>query len=129
MMNVYEDASKITQEALDNAMKSASVVTKGFQQIAAETTDFTKRAYEQQAEMLEKLFRTKTLDKGIELQADYAKTAYQSWVSQATRMGEIYADLAKQAYKPFEQTALTATDAGSRAAKQVSQSAEKKAAA
>ncbi|WP_341482696.1 phasin family protein [Aurantimonas marianensis] len=128
-MNVYEDASKITQEALDNAMKSASVVTKGFQQIAAETTDFTKRAYEQQAEMLEKLFRTKTLDKGIELQADYAKTAYQSWVSQATRMGEIYADLAKQAYKPFEQTALTATDAGSRAAKQVSQSAEKKAAA
>lgn len=128
-MNVYEDASKITQEAMDNAMKSASVVTKGLQQIAAETTDFTKRAYEQQAEMLEKLFRTKTLDKGIELQTDYAKAAYQSWVSQATRMGEIYADLAKQAYKPFEQTALTATDAGSRAAKQVSQSAEKKAAA
>ena len=128
-MNVYEDASKITQEAMDNAVKSASVVTKGFQQIAAETSEFTKRAYEQQAEMLEKLFKTKTLDKGIELQTDYAKTAYQSWVSQATRMGEIYADLAKQAYKPFEQTALTAADTGSRTAKQAAQSVEKKAAA
>ncbi|WP_206455977.1 phasin family protein [Aurantimonas marina] len=128
-MNVYEDASKITQEAVDNAIKSASAVTKGFQQIAAETNDFTKRSYEQQAEMLEKLFKIKTLDKGIELQTDYAKIAYQSWVSQATRMGEIYADIAKQAYKPFEQTAMNATDAGSRTAKLAAQPVEKKAAA
>ncbi len=44
----------------------------------------------------------KSLEKAIEIQTDYAKSAYEGFVSQATKMGELYADLAKEAYKPFE---------------------------
>jgi hypothetical protein len=42
----------------------------------------------------------------MELQADYMKTAYESFVAQSTKMSELYADLAKEAYKPYE-TAVT----------------------
>ena len=37
-----------------------------------------------------------------EIQADYAKTAYEGFVAQATKIGELYVDLAKETYKPFE---------------------------
>ena len=45
---------------------------------------------------------TARLEKAIEIQTAYAKTAYEGFVAQATKMGELYADLAKESYKPFE---------------------------
>ena len=42
------------------------------------------------------------LEKAIEIQSEYAKSAYEGFVAGATRIGELYADLAKETYKPFE---------------------------
>lgn len=124
-MNIYEDATKLSQQTMDNTLKSVSVMTKGLQQIATETSEYAKRAYEQQSSMFEKLASAKTLDKSIEVQTAYAKSAYQEWVSQATRMGEIYTDLAKEAYKPFEGTMAIAGAMGEKVAKETVVNAEK----
>ena len=51
---------------------------------------------------IEKLFGVKSLDKAIEVQTEYAKTAYEGFVAKASKIGELYADLAKETYKPFE---------------------------
>ena len=110
-MNMYENTGKLTKEAMDNALASFAAMTKGFQQISAETADFTKRSYEQQTTMMEKLLQAKTLDKTVEVQSEFAKTAYEAWVAQMTRMGDIYAGIAKETYKPFEQTASSASTA------------------
>jgi hypothetical protein len=48
------------------------------------------------------LFGVKSLDKAIEVQTEYAKTAYEGFVAKASKIGELYADLAKETYKPFE---------------------------
>jgi hypothetical protein len=44
----------------------------------------------------------KSVDKAIEVQTEYAKTAYEGFVAKASKIGELYADLAKETYKPFE---------------------------
>ena len=36
------------------------------------------------------------------MQTSYARSAYENFVSETTRLGEMYADLAKSAYKPYE---------------------------
>ena len=135
-MNMYEDTGKMTKEAMDNALKSFAAVTKGFQQITAETTDFTKRSYEQQTAMVEKLFQAKTLDKTMAVQSEYAKSAYEAWVAQMTKLGDIYSDIAKQSYRPLEETAAAASgkltlvaEKSASAAKETASSAEKKVAA
>ena len=74
---------------------------KGAQAIAVEVTDYSKKSFED-GTVLEKLFGVKSLEKAIEMQTDYAKTAYEGFVAQATKMGEIYTGLAKEAYKPYE---------------------------
>ena len=51
----------------------------------------------------------KSLDKAFEVQSDYAKTSYEGFVAQATKMGELYTDLAKEAYKPFEDAVAKAS--------------------
>ncbi|MBS0529826.1 MAG: phasin family protein, partial [Proteobacteria bacterium] len=50
----------------------------------------------------EKLAGVKSLDKALEVQTEYAKSAYETFVAESQKIGELYADLAKQAYKPLE---------------------------
>ncbi len=102
MIQNFETIQKQGQESLDVAMKSVNAMTKGFQDIAKETADFSKKQFETSAAAAEKLMATKSMEKALEVQADYVKTSYEAFVAQATRMGEIYADMAKQAYKPYE---------------------------
>ena len=44
----------------------------------------------------------KTLDKAVELNTEFAKSAYEGFVAQATKISNIYADFAKEAMKPVE---------------------------
>lgn len=102
MFQNFDEIQKLNKDNLDNAMKSFNTLSKNVQAIAVEVADYSKKSFEQSTATLEKLFGAKTLDKAIEIQSDYVKTAYEGFVSQATKMGEMYADLAKEAYKPYE---------------------------
>jgi hypothetical protein len=105
MLNNFETIQKQGQENFDLAVKSINAVTKGFQEIAKETADFSKKQFETSSAIAEKLLATKSIEKAVEVQADFAKSSYESFVSQATKIGELYAGIAKEAYKPFESIA------------------------
>jgi hypothetical protein len=102
MMNSFEDANKAGKDMMENGMKAASAVAKGMQGIAAEATDFSKKSFEDGTKVLEKIMAVKSLDKAFEIQTEYAKSAYEAFVAQATKIGELYTAVAKDAYKPFE---------------------------
>src|SRR5262249_53487437 len=102
MVKNFEDIQQVGKDNMDSALKSWGVLSKGSQAIAVEVADYSKKAFEDSTAALEKLFGVKSLDKAIEVQTEYAKTAYEGFVAEATKLGELYADLAKEAYKPFE---------------------------
>ena len=102
MIKNFEDVQKMNKDNMDATMKSFGALSKATQAIAAELTDYSKKSFEDGTKVMEKLLGAKSLDKAIEIQTDYAKTAYEGFVAQATKIGELYADLAKEAYKPFE---------------------------
>ena len=43
----------------------------------------------------------KSFEKAIEIQTEFAKTAYETFVSESQKIATVYGDLAKQSYKPF----------------------------
>jgi phasin family protein len=77
-------------------------VSKGAQAIAAEATDYSRKSLENGSAALEKLFAARSLDKAVEVQTDFARSAYESFVAEATKLTELYADMARDAFKPFE---------------------------
>jgi hypothetical protein len=109
MTQSFEDVSKAGKEFMDTGLTSFATLSKHLQTITAEATEYSKKAFESGSATAEKLVSANSLDKALEIQTDYAKQAYQSFVSQATRMGELYAELAKDAYKPFESVVAKAT--------------------
>jgi hypothetical protein len=102
MMQQFEAIQKASKEQIDSTLKAFGTTSKSVQAIAVEATDYAKKSYEQSAAAFEKLSAVKTLDKAIEIQSDFAKTAFEGAVAQATKIGELYSSLLKDMYKPFE---------------------------
>jgi hypothetical protein len=102
MLKNVDEMQKFGRDNVEATMKSLGVASKGLQAIAAEVTNYSKKSFEDGTAAVERLLGAKTLEKAIEIQSEYVKTAYEGFVTQATKMGELYADVAKEAYKPFE---------------------------
>jgi hypothetical protein len=102
MAKTIDDMQQFGKDNMDATMKSFGALSKSFQAIAVEVADYSKKVFEQGTAATEKLIGAKSLEKAIEVQTDYAKSAYEGFVAEATKLGELYADLAKEAYKPFE---------------------------
>jgi hypothetical protein len=107
----FDEASKKNKEAVDTLVKSYTSVAQGFQAIATETADYSKKSFENGVSHFEKLSGVKSVEAVFELQASYVKSSYESFLAEATKLGEMYADLAKGAYRPYEAPVAKATAA------------------
>ena len=101
-MNQFEDIQKVGKETVDVAVKSLGSATKSIQAIATQTADYSKKSFEHNSSLMEKLAGIKTIDKAFEVQADYAKSAYEDFVAYASKIGELYTNFAKDSVKPYE---------------------------
>ncbi len=102
MYQAFETAQKTAKENLDLVMKNFGTASKSVQAITTETTDYTKKAFEQSSAAFEQIAAVKSVEKALELQASFAKSAYEGFVAYATKVGTMYTDLAKEAVKPLE---------------------------
>jgi hypothetical protein len=102
MMKPFEDFQKLGQGNVDTMMKAFGDWSKGWQAIAAEMTDYSKRSFEDSSHTLEKLMSAKSPEQAMEIQTTYAKRAYDEYMHQWSKIGGMYAELAKEAYRPFE---------------------------
>jgi hypothetical protein len=102
MMKPFEDVQVIGKEGFDAYVASATAMTRGFQAIAQESADYSKRSFERGSAAMEQILAAKSLDKAIEAQQGFAKEAYENFVGQWNKIGEMYMSAAKEAYKPFE---------------------------
>jgi hypothetical protein len=97
-----DQMQKFGKDGMDMAMASFGAWTKNAQAIATELADYSKKSLEGSAAALEKLMSAKSIDKAVEVQNEYLKSAYEDFVAQSAKLGELYTELAKEAYKPFE---------------------------
>ena len=77
--------------------------TTTLQAIFAEGADYTKKSVESRLALGEKLLGAKSFDTVIQIQTEYAKTAYADFVAEATKLGELHSELAKAAFRPAQQ--------------------------
>jgi hypothetical protein len=80
---------------------STSAFPAGFQAIATAYGDYTKKSFEDTKSFVEKLSGVKSFDKVVEIQTEFAKSAFETFVAESQKIGALYSDLAKQSYKPL----------------------------
>jgi hypothetical protein len=100
MVNIEEFQAR-GKEQYEAVAASAGTVTKGVQAIATAYADYSKKSFEESKSFVEKLSGVKSIDKAIEVQTEYAKTAYELFMAEMAKISELYKDLAKATYKPL----------------------------
>ena len=100
MFQGIEEFQRMGQLKIDAALQGVSLVNKGLHAIATEVTQYSKKSFEDSTAALERMLAADTVEQAIELQSTYARRAYDDYVAEVTKLGEMYVDLAKQAYKP-----------------------------
>jgi hypothetical protein len=102
MLNGLDGMQNFGKENMDIALKSADVVGKAMQAIAAEAADYSKRSLDAGASAWERLLGAQSLDRAFEVQSEYVRAAYEDYVGQVAKVSEIVSDMAKGAYQPYE---------------------------
>lgn len=108
MLNI-EEANRKSKEALDGVVKSYSEVAKGWQAIATETGEFSRKYVQDLTSYFEQLVGVRSIEAAVELQSKYVKTSYETAVAQSTKLAELYSDLGKTIVKPLEVVAAQST--------------------
>jgi hypothetical protein len=102
-----ETFQNMSKQQLEAMTSFASTVSKGLQEIASETAEYSKHAMTTGAEVVEKLLGAKTFESAIQIQSEYAKSAYEGFVAKSTKINEILVKVAGEAMKPAQNALAT----------------------
>lgn len=80
------------------------------QSIANAYGDYTRKSLEQTKFFFERLAAVRSLDKAFELQADFGKQAYETFIVDSQKIRELHRDLAKQNLERLEGFMTRMTD-------------------
>ena len=103
------DFQNMGKDNYDAMVRSYGELNRGAQAIVSRWTEFSKRSFDDAAHTLEKLIGAKSFEQAVEIQTNYAKTAYDNWQAEVSKIGEMYANTAREVYKPVEQAVAKRT--------------------
>jgi hypothetical protein len=104
-----DEFQRASKDGLDASVRSFGEMNKGFQAIAATVIDYSKKSFEDGTRAIQQLVGAKSFEQAWEIQSQYSKKAFDAYVAQASKIGEMYVDLARSAYQPVEQATVRTT--------------------
>ena len=99
-----EQLSHAAQSGFAAATRSFGDVNSGFQAIAADLTDYSKKTLSDVFQAWEQLLQARSFEDIMDVQTRYAKKAYETHVAELSRLTELYQELARKAVRPVEET-------------------------
>ena len=102
MFKTIEDFQKFSKDQFDAATQSATALSNGVQQIVAEASDYSKKSFETGTDLVQKLFGSRSIETAMQIQIDYAKSAYETAMSEASKIGGIVTATTQDVLKPIE---------------------------
>ena len=96
------DAAASVDADPTGADEPADAVPVSLQTIANAYGDFTRKSLEETRSFVEKLRDVRSFDKAMEVQSEFARQAYQTFVAESQKIRGLHSELARQTLKPLE---------------------------
>ncbi|HEY5047486.1 MAG TPA: phasin family protein [Rhizomicrobium sp.] len=98
----YDHAMGYGRDTVEAYMRAANAAGKGVETLQSEFYSFSKQSVEDSIAATKALMSSKSVHEAFELQSDFAKSAFDSYVSQMSRVGEIMLSAAKGTFEPLQ---------------------------
>ena len=96
----FEGLTTFGQENVDAIVKSSEIAAKAAEGIGTEISAYSKKSFEDSVAAAQDFASAKTLTELFEKQTSFAQASFEGFVSQATKMNEIYVAAAKDITRP-----------------------------
>lgn len=96
-----EELTEFTKGNVEALAASAKTAAKGAESLGQEMADYGKKSFETATATFKSLAGVKTPTEAFQIQSDYAKSAFDSAVAEASKLSEAWLKLAGDVFQPI----------------------------
>lgn len=98
----FEKLTSFHKETLEALMESATLAGKGAEKVSGELTSYAKSSGEAFSTAVKTIAGSKTLQAAFEAQMGYAKSSFEAYVAEMSKVNEMLMTTAKDAFGPIQ---------------------------
>ena len=98
----YDQLLGYGKETVEACVKSANAAGKGAETLHNEIYAYSKQSIEDTIAAAKALLASKSPQEAFELQTDFAKTAFEAYVGEVSKLNDIVVSTTKSAYEPLQ---------------------------
>ncbi|HEV2365219.1 MAG TPA: TIGR01841 family phasin [Caulobacteraceae bacterium] len=97
------DLSAYSAKNFEALVASATAAAKGAEALGAQALAFSKKSLEDQAAAAKAMTTAKSVQELIEAQTSFARSAFEAYVAEATKMGETFTASVRETVQPISE--------------------------
>jgi phasin family protein len=98
----YDQLLGYGKDTVEAYVKSANAAGKGAETFHNEIYAFSKQSIEESISAAKALLGTKSVHEAFELQSDFAKSAFDAYVNELTKLSELFVSTTREAFEPLQ---------------------------
>jgi phasin family protein len=98
----YDQFWDYGRDTVEAYVKAANVAGKGVETLHSEIYAYSKQSVEDSISAAKAIFGSKSVHEAFEVQTDFVKSAFESYVSEVTKLSEILFATTKEAWNPLQ---------------------------
>ena len=98
----YDAFVGYSKDTADAVTKSATVAGKGVESINSEIYSYSKQSIEDAVTATKAVLGSKSVHEAFEFQTDFAKSAFEAYVAELSKISELATAATKETYAPFK---------------------------
>ena len=100
-MKGFDDLATFNKSTVDAFVQSANAASKGLEALSAEVMSYSKQSIEDYMAATKAAMGSRSVQEFMEINTDYAKTAFDTYVGRFTKLGDMASATAKDAIEPL----------------------------
>jgi phasin family protein len=113
---LVEDANEFAKGNVEAFVESGRIAASGFQTLGQDAAEYSRKSFENATTAMKSLASVKSPTEFFKLQSDYVRTAFDSYVAEASKNTEALIKLASDAAQPLSNRVAVAVDKAKTAA-------------
>jgi len=106
----YDDLADFNKDTIEAVMASSNVVAKGVEDLGQEIAAYAQQAAEKNIATVQKLFAVKNMQDAMDLQAEWAKTAFDGFVAESAKLQDMSMQVGTKASEPLSKQVNAAVE-------------------
>ena len=106
-MKGFDELASLNKQTVDAFVQSANAASKSFETVSAELLAFQKQSIEDAMAATKASMASRSIQEVIEVNTDFAKSAFDSYVGQMTKFSDMMSVAAKETFEPINSQVTT----------------------